>query len=133
MALPFFACSRQNQAPRQPIWTSAPWQNTDLPEQVCVVEVDPGVSCLRVLYFHDRAAVIARLTSGGRNVAQWAEVGAARAPANHHMTVTGRQHLLDVEVQIGKGCQIDLEELTRTFVSRERRGKDVRFPRRLRV
>src|SRR5947209_11134253 len=83
------------------------WQNTDLPEQVCVVEVDPGVSGLRVLYFHDRTPVIARLTSGGRNVAQWAEVGAARAPANHHMTVTGHQHLLDVEVQIGKGCQID--------------------------
>src|SRR5438128_12468847 len=127
------ACSRQKQARRQPIWTSAPWQNTDLPEQVCIVEVDPRMTYLRVLYFHDRATVIARLTSGGQNVAQWAEVGAARAPANHHMAVTGSQHLLDVEVQIGKRCQIDLEELTRAFVSRERRGKDVRFPRRLRV
>src|SRR4029450_4142312 len=98
-----------------------------------VVEVDPGVTYLRVLYFHDRATVIARLTSGGRNVTQLTEVGSARAPANHNVAVAGRQHLLDVEVQIGKRCQIDLEELTRAFVSQEGRRKDVRFPSRLRI
>src|SRR4030095_6992423 len=98
-----------------------------------VVEVDPGVTYLRVLYFHHRATVIARLTSGGRNVTQLTEVGSARAPANHNVAVAGRQHLLDVEAQIRNRDQIDLEERARAFVSRERRRKDVRLPRRLRV
>src|SRR6267143_5405617 len=61
---------------------------------------------LRALNLHNRATVIARLTSGARNVAQLTEVGSARAPADHHMAVASGKDLL---------CQIDLEELTRAL------------------
>jgi hypothetical protein len=40
------------------------------------------VGRLAVLHFHDRATVVARLTSGGRNVAQLTEVVATRAAAD---------------------------------------------------
>ena len=98
-----------------------------------IVEIDPSVADLVVLNFHDRATVIASLAPGGRNVAQRAEVGSARAPTNQYMAIASGQHLLDVEMEIRKRCQIDLEELARAVVSRERRREGIRFPRRLRI
>ena len=74
-----------------------------------VVEVDPCVGCLAVLHFHKRATVVHRLTSSGRYVAQRAQVSSARTPANYHMAFTSSQQLLDVEVEIGKRGQIELE------------------------
>src|SRR3989442_9429001 len=87
--------SSQYRMGRKLVPASAPWENTDLPEQVCVVEIDPGVSRLRVLHFHNRATAIARLTSGGRNVAQLTEVGSARAPADHYAYLFLLQKLAD--------------------------------------
>jgi hypothetical protein len=49
------------------------------------------------------------------------------------MAVASGKDLLDIEMQIRKRCQIDLEELARAFVSRERRREGIRFPRRLRI
>src|SRR5881296_1303088 len=83
--------------------------------------------------FGYRCRLAARLASGGRNVAQRAEVGSPRAPTNQYMAVASGKDLLDVEMQIRKRCQIDLEELARAFVSRERRREGIRFPRRLRI
>src|SRR5215475_8095757 len=96
-----------------------------------VVEVDPGVADLVVLDFHDRATVIAGLASGGRNVGQWSEVGSARTPADDRMAVASGKDLLNIEMQIGKRCHIDLEELARAFVSGERCREGIRFPRGL--
>jgi hypothetical protein len=112
---------------------SAPWQNSDLSEQVRVIEVDPCVADLAVPHFHDRTAVIARLTPGGRNIDQWAEVGSARAPPDDHMAVASGKDLLNIEVEVGERSHIDLEELTGAFVSGERCWEGIRFPRGLRV
>jgi hypothetical protein len=49
------------------------------------------------------------------------------------MAVTGREDLFDVEVQIWKGCDIQLEELPRAFVPSEGSRESVRFPRHLRI
>ena len=40
-----------------------------------------------------------------------------RAPANHDVVVTGREHLFDVKVEIGESRDIGFEELPSTFVA----------------
>src|SRR5262245_16304126 len=69
-----------------------------------VVEVDPSVADLVVLDFYDRATVIAGLASGGRNVGQRAQVGAARAPADDHMAVASGKDLLDIQMKALTGA-----------------------------
>jgi len=51
----------------------------------------------------------------------------------HHVVVTSGQHLLDIEVQIGKRGQIDLKELTRSVRSRKRCRERIRLPYGFRV
>src|SRR5712664_3635631 len=60
-------------------------------------------------------------------------MSSSRAPADYDMAVTGGEDLFDVEVEIGKGRDVDLEELPCAFVPSKRGGKGVRFPRRLQV
>src|SRR6267142_816957 len=94
-----------------------------------VIEVHPRTTNLRVLQLHDRAAVITRRLPGSRDVGQRAAMCSFRAPTNHDVAVTGGEHLFDVEVQIGEGCYIQLEELPSAFVASERGGSGIRFPR----
>jgi hypothetical protein len=49
------------------------------------------------------------------------------------MTIAGGEDLLDVKVKIGKRRDVELEELPSPFMPGERRGKGIRFSRRLRV
>jgi hypothetical protein len=49
------------------------------------------------------------------------------------MAVASGKDLLDIEMQIGKRGHIELKELARTFVPRERRREGIRFPCGLRV
>src|SRR5215467_10002912 len=108
-------------------------KDAELPEKVRVVEIDPGMRDLLVLDLHHRAPVDAPFSSGGGYVRQRALAGAAGAPANDDVTLTGGQDRLDIEVQIGKRREVELEELPRPLMPHERRWKRVRFPYRLRV
>ena len=56
-----------------------------------------------------------------------------RAPADDYVAVTSGEHLFDIEVEIGEGRDIQLEEPPRAVVASERSRKGVRFPRDLRV
>jgi hypothetical protein len=64
-------------------------QNAELPQKVRVIEVHPCVAYLRVLQFHQRAAVVSRGLSGGWDVPQRTAVGSFRPPADHDVAVTG--------------------------------------------
>src|SRR5215467_15510592 len=88
---------------------------------------------LLILDLHHCAPVDAPFSSGGGYVRQRALVGAAGAPANDDVTLTGGKDRLHIEVQIGKRCEVELEELARPLMPHERRWKRVRLPYRLRV
>src|SRR5215831_9222724 len=108
-------------------------KDAELPEEVRVVEVDPGMRDLLVLHLHHSAAVDAPLSSSGGYVRQRSLVGAAGAPANDDVTLTRWQDRLHIEVQIGKRREVELEELRCPLMPHERRWKRVRLPYRLRV
>src|SRR5215831_7079033 len=104
-----------------------------LPEEVGVVEVDPGMRDLLVFDLHHRTAVDAPFSSSGGYVRQRALVGATGAPANDDVTLARGKDRLHIEVQIGKRREIELEELPRPLMPPERRRKRVRLPYCLRV
>src|SRR5215831_7938723 len=88
---------------------------------------------LLVLDLHHSTPVHAPFSSGGGYVGQRALVGAAGAPANDDVTLTGGKDRLHIKVQIGKRREVELEELPRPLMPRERRWKRVRLPYCLRV
>src|SRR4029453_1307989 len=112
---------------RQSIWTSAPWQNTNLSQEVCVVEIDPGVACFHSLDFHHAAAVKADFASSGLNIAEIAEVRPRRTPTHDHIRVS-RQNLLDIQVQVWKRPDVELEEVPRSLMAREWSRKRIGLP-----
>src|SRR3989442_9931894 len=108
-------------------------KSADLPEQLRVVEVDPGVDDPSLLHFDHVAPVKARLSPRRQDVGQRTQMGPGRAPADDHVAVAGGEDLLEVEVQIGKRRDVELEELASALVTGERFGEDVRLPDGLRV
>src|SRR5215471_10316312 len=108
-------------------------KDAELPEEVRVVEINPGMRDLLILDLHHRTAVDAPFSSSGGYVRQRALVGAAGAPANDDVALTRGKDRLHIEVQIGKRREVELEELPRPLMPRERRWKRVRLPYRLRV
>src|SRR5262247_3404145 len=108
-------------------------EDAELPEEVRVVEIDPGMRDLLVLDLHHRTPVDAPFSSSGGYVRQRALVGTAGAPANDDVTLTRGEDRLHIEVQIGKRREVELEELPRSLMPHERRRKRIRLPYRLRV
>jgi hypothetical protein len=56
-----------------------------------------------------------------------------RAPPDHRVRVTRGEDLFDIEVEIGKRRNVQLQELPSAFVTSKRGRKGVGFPRHLRV
>src|SRR5512145_133855 len=95
---------------------------SDLTKQVRVVEIDPGMAPFHSLDFHHAAAVQADLARSRLNIAELTEVRPCRTPTHDHVRVDSK-NLLDIQVKIRERPDVELEELPRALVARERSGK----------
>lgn len=105
------------------------WEYTKLSQEIPRVPIDTVANDATILELSYGATVCNGSSICRSNTHQVAAMSASRGPSRYDV-VTDRKHLIDVEVQVRKGRDVNNEELPRRIPSAQRLLWSRRSPKR---